>query len=208
MMSLDSLLIRFDKMLRTISGVASNSRRSPAEDATEGVLDMAERRHSASLMRVNHVGEVCAQALYEAQAGLAQNDVIKTQFQQAAHEEEDHLTWTAMRLRELGSQPSLLNPVWYAGAYLLGTIAAHAGDEQSLGFVMETERQVEKHLASHLDRLPLQDAKSRAIVEQMRIDEMEHGAAAASLGGGEMPLPMQYGMRAMAKVMTTVAYFI
>ena len=205
---LDRLIVGIDKALRVIGGVATSSRPNPAAHAADGQLDAKEQRHAAGLMRVNHVGEVCAQALYNAQARFATDQVLAAQFQVAAREEEDHLAWTAQRLAELGSQPSLLNPLWYAGAYALGTVAAHLGDGRSLGFVVETERQVEAHLNSHLDSLPLQDAKSRAIVEQMRVDEVAHGAAAQALGAVEVPLPAKVGMTAMAKVMTTAAYYI
>jgi ubiquinone biosynthesis monooxygenase Coq7 len=171
-------------------------------------LTADERRHSAGLMRVNHVGEVCAQALYEAQGKFSRSPDVRAQFSHAAREEEDHLAWTAQRLEELGSHTSMLNPLWYAGAYAVGMAAARLGDSRSLGFVAETERQVEAHLTSHLDRLPAGDQKSRAVVEQMRQDEVTHGAAARSLGAVEMPLPVQQAMRAMAKVMTSVAYYI
>jgi ubiquinone biosynthesis monooxygenase Coq7 len=157
---------------------------------------------------VNHVGEVCAQALYDAQARFAKSDAMRAQFEQAGREEEDHLAWTAQRLAELGSQPSLFNPLWYAGAYALGAAAAQLGDARSLGFVVETERQVEAHLNSHLVELPLEDAKSRAIVVQMRADEAAHGAAAKALGAVEAPLVVKAGMTAMAKVMTSTAYYI
>ena len=205
---LDHLIVGMDKALRVIAGVASASRPTPAAHADDGQLDAAEQRHSAGLMRVNHVGEVCAQALYNSQARFAKSDAMRAQFAQAGREEEDHLAWTAQRLKELGSQPSLLNPLWYAGAYAMGTVAAHLGDARSLGFVVETERQVEDHLAGHLDKLPAQDAKSRAIVEQMRSDEAAHGKAARDLGASEAPAPVKAAMSAMAKVMTTTAYYI
>jgi ubiquinone biosynthesis monooxygenase Coq7 len=205
---IDQLITGFDKALRVIGGVAASSRPNPALHTPDSELDAKERRHSAGLMRVNHVGEVCAQALYDAQARFAQSPAMRAQFQQAGREEEDHLAWTAQRLTELGSQPSVLNPLWYAGAYALGTVAARLGDARSLGFVVETERQVEAHLNRHLDTLPIRDAKSRAIVEQMRVDEMAHGAAAKSLGAARMPLPVQAGMAAMSKVMTTAAYYV
>ena len=205
---LDLLIVGVDKALRVIAGVASASRPTPAAHAANGQLDAAEQRHSAGLMRVNHVGEVCAQALYNAQARFAKSDAMRAQFAQAGREEEDHLAWTAQRLEELGSQPSLLNPLWYAGAYAMGTVAAHLGDARSLGFVVETERQVEHHLAGHLDTLPLQDAKSRAIVEQMRADEVAHGQAAKDLGALEAPAPVKAAMAVMAKVMTTTAYYV
>lgn len=205
---LDHLIVGMDKALRVIAGVASASRPTPAAHAADGQLDAAEQRHSAGLMRVNHVGEVCAQALYNSQARFAQSPEMRAQFAQAGREEEDHLAWTAQRLSELGSQPSLLNPLWYAGAYVMGSVAAHLGDARSLGFVVETERQVEAHLNSHLEMLPPQDAKSRAIVEQMRVDEAAHGAAAQALGALEAPLPVRTAMTAMAKVMTTAAYYV
>ena len=204
----DQLVIGFDKALRVVGGVASASRPTPAAHAADGQLDAAEQRHSAGLMRVNHVGEVCAQALYNSQARFAKSDAMKAQFAQAGREEEDHLAWTAQRLAELGSQPSLLNPLWYAGAYVMGSVAAQLGDARSLGFVVETERQVEEHLVGHLDKLPPQDAKSRAIVEQMRSDEAAHGQAARDMGALEAPAPVKGAMSVMAKVMTTTAYYI
>ena len=205
---LDQLIVGLDKAMRVIGGVASASRPSPALHAEDGQLDAAEQRHSAGLMRVNHVGEVCAQALYNSQARFAKSDAMRAQFAQAGREEEDHLAWTAQRLHELGSQPSLLNPLWYAGAYAMGTVAAHLGDARSLGFVVETERQVEQHLAGHLQTLPVQDAKSRAIVEQMRDDEAAHGKKAQELGALEAPAPVKAAMSAVAKVMTTTAYYL
>lgn len=205
---MDAFIGNFDKALRAVAGVATASRKNPAASMSERELTSADKRHSAGLMRVNHVGEVCAQALYDSQGRFAKNDVLKQQFSQAGREEEDHLAWTAERLQELGSRPSLLNPLWYAGAYLLGSVAARLGDAHSLGFVVETERQVEAHLASHLDKLPLQDEKSRAIVEQMRVDEIAHGAAAQAMGAADTPLPVQQAMRMMAKVMTTAAYYL
>ena len=205
---LDNLISGFDKALRVISGVATATRPNPAAHTEDVNLEPADQRRSAGLMRVNHVGEVCAQALYDAQARFAKSDSMRAQFEQAGREEEDHLAWTAARLAELGSQPSLFNPLWYAGAYALGTVAAHLGDARSLGFVVETERQVEAHLNSHLVDLPMNDAKSRAIVEQMRIDEAAHGAAASALGAIEVPGPARAAMTAMAKVMTTTAYYI
>lgn len=208
MNSLDDAIIGIDKVLRVLAGVASAARPTPAAKVMDGLLDDAERRHSAGLMRVNHVGEVCAQALYESQGRFAKNPTVKEQFVQAGRDEEDHLAWTAQRLRELGSHTSILNPLWYAGAYAVGAVAARMGDAQSLGFVVETERQVEAHLASHLNRLPAQDEKSRVIVEQMRMDEVEHGASAQALGAAEMAAPLRTAMRAMAKVMTATAYYI
>ena len=204
----DDLITGFDKALRVVGGVASSSRPNPGAHANDYELSDDERRHSAGLMRVNHVGEVCAQALYDAQARFGKSETIRAQFKKSAREEEDHLAWTAERLSELGSQPSLLNPLWYAGSYVLGSIAAKLGDPKSLGFVVETERQVEAHLNEHLEQLPPQDARSRAIVEQMRVDEIAHGASAQALGAAEMPAPVRMVMQAMSKVMTTTAYHI
>ncbi|MCS0582493.1 2-polyprenyl-3-methyl-6-methoxy-1,4-benzoquinone monooxygenase [Massilia pinisoli] len=205
---LDHLIVGFDKALRVVGGVAKAGRPNPGVSAPDCELNAQEQRHSAGLMRVNHVGEVCAQALYDAQGRRASTQAMRAQFAQSGREEEDHLAWTAERLAELGSQPSLLNPLWYAGAYALGTVASRLGDAVSLGFVVETERQVEAHLNSHLDQLPPHDAKSRAIVTQMRDDEIQHGAKAQDMGAAEMPLPVKAAMRAMAKVMTTTAYYI
>ena len=208
MFSMHSAIIEFDKALRTVAGIAGATRPSPGRSLPEATLSDAERRHSAALMRVNQVGEVCAQALYQSQSHRAQDREIARQFDAAAQEEQDHLGWTTQRLRELGSRPSLLNPVWYAASYGLGTLAGRLGDATSLGFVVETERQVEAHLASHLQHLPQQDLKSRAIVEQMRQDEAAHGQHAKALGAGELPAPLKLAMRAMAKTMTTLAYHI
>jgi ubiquinone biosynthesis monooxygenase Coq7 len=205
---LDNLIAGFDKALRVISGVATATRPNPAAHAADSKLAPADQRRSAGLMRVNHVGEVCAQALYDAQARFAKSEAMRAQFVQAGREEEDHLAWTAQRLAELGSQPSLFNPLWYAGAYALGSIAAHVGDARSLGFVVETERQVEAHLDSHLVALPVDDARSRAIVEQMRIDEAAHGAAASALGATEVAAPVRAVMTALSKVMTSTAYYL
>ena len=205
---LDKVIVDFDNALRVMTGHASASRPSPALQAPDGVLSAVEQRHSAGLMRINHVGEVCAQALYDAQGRFAQSDAIKRQFATAGREEEDHLAWTAERLRDLGSHISLLNPLWYVGSYVIGAVAARMGDEHSLGFVAETERQVEVHLSSHLGKLPLQDTKSRAIIEKMRDDEIAHGNLAKALGAEQVPLPVQKTMQIMSKVMTTLAYYI
>ena len=205
---LDRFIADADKALRVIAGVASASRPNPGLRSDDGQLSEAEQRHSAGLMRVNHVGEVCAQALYNSQGRFARTAQMRAQFAQAGREEEDHLAWTAQRLNELGSHTSVLNPLFYAGAYALGTVAAVLGDSRSLGFVVETERQVEAHLASHLDKLPPQDAKSRAIVAQMRVDEIEHGAAAQALGAAQTPAPVRAVMSVMGKVMTSTAYYL
>ncbi|HWU98866.1 MAG TPA: 2-polyprenyl-3-methyl-6-methoxy-1,4-benzoquinone monooxygenase [Oxalicibacterium sp.] len=205
---LDRLITDFDSALRTMAAVSVARRPSPAAGLAESEMDTKERRHSAGLMRVNHVGEVCAQALYQAQAKFARSDSVREKFLQAGQEEEDHLAWTAQRLQELGSHPSLLNPLWYTGSYLLGTVAAALGDARSLGFVVETERQVEAHLNLHMGSLPSKDMKSLAIVAQMSVDEAAHGAAAKDLGAQRVPPLTQKTMRAMAKVMTTTAYYI
>lgn len=205
---MDKLIIGIDKLLRLGAGVSVSSRSNPANSFQENELSDQERRHSAGLMRINHVGEICAQALYDSQAQFAKNESVKQQLRHAAKEEEDHLAWTAERLKDLGARPSLLNPLWYAGSYAIGTVAARLGDAQSLGFVVETERQVEAHLAGHMEKLPPQDLKSRAIVRQMHVDEIAHGQKAQALGAAEMPLPAKMLMRAMAKVMTATAYYL
>jgi len=205
---MDNFIIAVDKSLRVMAGIASSNRPNPSAGMEEVVLADTERSHSAALMRVNHVGEVCAQALYESQGRFSANESMKEHFRQAGREEEDHLAWTAQRLKELGSHPSLLNPLWYAGAYAIGAAAARMGDARSLGFVVETERQVEAHLTSHLQTLPVQDEKSKAIVMKMRSDEAEHGAAAHALGASELPLPIRRIMQVAAKIMTTTAYYL
>jgi ubiquinone biosynthesis monooxygenase Coq7 len=217
---LDRFITDFDKALRTITGIGAAARPNPAHDVahsykvadgaaeSEPGLSDAEQRHSAALMRVNHVGEVCAQALYDAQGRFSQREETRRQFELAAREEADHLAWTVQRVQELGSHISLLNPLWYGGAYLFGTLAARMGDARNLGFVAETERQVAAHLTRHLETLPPGDLKSRAIVEQMRSDEIEHGDAARALGAAEMPAPVRGAMRVASKVMTSVAYYI
>jgi ubiquinone biosynthesis monooxygenase Coq7 len=204
----DTFIAAFDRSLRVISGVSTAHRPNPASSLPVGSLSEQDRRQSAGLMRVNHVGEVCAQALYEAQSRFARSDATKQQFALAGQEEMDHLAWTAERLAELGARPSVLNPLWYAGSYLLGAMAAKLGDATSLGFVVETERQVEAHLDTHLQALPIDDVRSRAIVTQMRDDEVAHGAAARALGAADVPLPVRLSMQAMSTVMTTTAYYI
>jgi len=205
----DRLITLFDRSLRAMCGVASASRANPAHAIIDQVaLDDQQRRHSAALMRVNHVGEVCAQALYQSQGLFSHSAELQQQFMQAGREEEDHLAWTAERIGELGSHISILNPLWYAGAFAIGALAAKIGDATSLGFVVETEKQVEAHLDSHLESLPQNDGKSRAIVEQMRDDEIAHGAAAQALGAAELPSPVKLLMTGMAKVMTSAAYYV
>jgi len=171
-------------------------------------MSESQRVHAGRLMRVNHVGEVCAQALYAAQAASTDNEELRASFTDAAREESDHLAWTAERLRELDARPSLLNPLWYAGSFALGWIAGRSGDANSLGFVVETERQVEEHLAGHLERLPVEDARSRAIVSAMQRDEREHAERAERDGARPLPAPVARAMRGVARVMTTTAYWI
>jgi 3-demethoxyubiquinol 3-hydroxylase len=207
----DQLLASADTALRTLFAKPRASRAKP--EATQDIpLTESERQHAAGLMRVNHVGEVCAQALYSAQALTAKTDAQRAMFEHAAREETDHLAWTAERLTELDAHPSLLNPLWYAGAFGLGLIAGKLGDRASLGFVVETERQVEAHLASHLQNdakgLPENDLASRAIAHQMQLDEAAHGQAAKESGAAELPTAVKAMMGAAAKVMTTTAYRI
>jgi 3-demethoxyubiquinol 3-hydroxylase len=205
---LDTLIIGFDRALRTLSGTATPARPVPGAKLPETVLEPHERQQAAGLMRVNHTGEVCAQALYSAQALVARDPEIRARYDRAAREEEDHLAWTQTRLAEMGDRPSLLNPLWYAGSFAIGLVSGIAGDRANLGFVVETERQVEEHLTSHMDRLPQNDAKSRAIVEQMRDDEARHGAMAIEAGALPLPYPVRRAMRAAADVMRAVAYRI
>jgi ubiquinone biosynthesis monooxygenase Coq7 len=204
--ALDQLIVEFDKGLRTLSGSLRSGRALPGESLPESEMSDADRRHAAGLMRVNHSGEVCAQALYQGQALASGNAELKVSLAEAAREEEDHLAWTEHRIRELGGRTSLLAPVWYAGSLAMGFAAGKLGDDWNLGFLKETERQVEAHLAGHLDRLPESDARTRAIVEQMKSDEAGHADMAGQLGARELPLPVKLAMKLTAKVMTTVAY--
>ena len=203
---IDALITGFDRALRTLAGHAVSTRPVPGDALPEAEFTPDERRHAAGLMRVNHTGEVCAQALYAAQALVARDPQVRESFAQAAREEEEHLAWTQQRLSELDDRGSLLNPLWYAGSFAIGVAAGVAGDRVNLGFVVETERQVEEHLTGHMDRLPDQDAKSRAIVEQMRSDEARHGAAAQAAGAAALPLPVTGLMRMAANVMRAIAY--
>ena len=205
---LTSLILGFDRALRTLSSTANAARATPGAALPATVLEPWEHRHAAGLMRVNHTGEVCAQALYSAQALVARDPEIRERFQRAAREEEDHLAWTQARLVEMNDRPSLLNPLWYAGSFAIGLAAGLTGDRANLGFVVETERQVEEHLTSHMDRLPESDTKSRAIVEQMRDDEARHAAMAIDAGGVPLPYPVRRAMQAAADVMRAVAYRI
>ncbi len=205
---MDRLLTAADSALRTLFATPRPGRACPVVAADVTKLDATERRQSGALMRVNHVGEVCAQALYTAQAYATSNPELRAHFEEAAREENDHLAWTRSRLDELGARPSLLNPLWYAGAFGLGLLAGRLGDRLSLGFVVETEKQVESHLQSHLDRLPAGDHASRAIVAQMKDDEARHAAQAQGAGAQELPAPVKSLMAAAGKVMTTTAHYI
>lgn len=201
----DSLLIAADEALRTLAGVATAARPTPGREEAGG---SQQPRHSAGLMRVNHSGEICAQALYSGQALFARSDQVRAALQTAAAEERDHLAWCRTRLQELGSRPSLLDPAWYAGSFALGMASGLLGDRWSMGFLAETEAQVEHHLEGHLDELPADDRRSRAIVVQMRDDEQRHGAMGRSLGATELPYPVKLAMKATSKVMTRTAYWV
>jgi len=206
--SIDAALSAADFALRTLFARPHASRPAPPATQPPAALSEAERREAGALMRVNHVGEVCAQALYTAQAAVARDAALRERLLEAAHEETDHLAWTRQRLDELGARPSLLSPLWYAGAFGLGLVAGRLGDPWSLGFVAETERQVEAHLDRHLDRLPPGDTASRAVVAQMKVDEARHAAQAVDAGAAELPAPAKALMRMAARVMTTIAHRI
>lgn len=205
---LDTILGTADAALRTLFARPHATRAAPEPPTEPAVLSEPERREAGALMRVNHVGEVCAQALYTAQAAVARDPELRASLLAAAQEEGDHLAWTRQRLDALGAHPSLLNPLWYAGAFTLGLVAGRLGDPLSLGFVAETERQVEAHLDGHLGRLPAGDSASRAVVLQMKLDEARHAAQAWSAGAAELPAPVRGLMRLAARVMTTVAHRI
>jgi ubiquinone biosynthesis monooxygenase Coq7 len=205
---LDSVIAAADRALRAVFAPAQATRAVPGPDSPHDSLSEAERRESAALMRVNHAGELAAQALYHGQALVARSDATRALLLSAARSESDHLAWCETRLRELASRPSLLNPLWYAGSFAIGAAAALLGDRRSLGFVAETERQVEGHLDDHLGRLPPSDARSRAILETMRAEEIAHGATATAAGGEPLPAPLPTLMRYTARVMTRTAYWV
>lgn len=210
MSTVDRWLIAADNARRTLSGASMASRPCPQPAALPEVpaLDDTERRLSGALMRVNHVGEVCAQALYQAQAAATRDPALRAHFKRAARDETDHLAWTQQRLRELGARTSLLNPLWYAGAFGIGWLAGRTSDALSLGFVVETERQVEHHLQEHLTRLPAHDLASQAIVQKMKEDEADHADQAEQAGATPLPRPLRRAMRAAAKVMTGTAHYL
>ena len=208
MLNLDNLIVEFDKGLRTLFSRAHSTRAYPDAGVQEAPMDEAEKKHAAALMRVNHSGEICAQALYQGQALTARDPAVQETLQRAALEETEHLAWTARRVHELGGHLSVLNPLWYTGSLAIGAVAGLLGDKWNLGFLAETERQVGQHLQSHLDRLPPQDEKSRAIVAQMYADETGHADLANSLGAAELPQPVQLAMKLNSKVMTSTAYWV
>jgi len=204
---IDRVLIVADNALRTLSGAAVSSRSTPGGAETQPQAP-EDRRHAAGLMRVNHAGEICAQALYAGQAIVARDPDVRRVLERASAEERDHLSWCRERLDELGARPSTLDPLWYAGSFALGVASGLAGDRWSLGFLVETERQVEQHLDGHLEQLPKGDLRSRAIVEQMRTDEIGHGRAGEVLGAKTLPLPVRAAMRLASKAMTRTAYWV
>ncbi|HZX78308.1 2-polyprenyl-3-methyl-6-methoxy-1,4-benzoquinone monooxygenase [Lysobacter sp.] len=204
--TLDRFLTDTQRALDTVFGAPAAQRASPAADVAQIELDEAERRHASGLMRINHVGEVCAQALYTGQAAVARDEATRQHLLEAAQEETDHLAWCAQRLTELDSRPSLLNPLWYAGSFAIGALAGLRGDGWNLGFVVETERQVEAHIDEHLESLPAADARSRAILEVMKADEARHADNAEAAGARVLPPPVPTLMAAASKLMKAVAY--
>lgn len=204
----DQLIVEFDKALRTVFAPARSVRVRPGQDLPESHLSDGERVLAAALMRVNHCGEICAQALYQGQAIMSRNEHARRVLDKAAREETEHLAWTEQRIAELGGRKSLLNPLWYGGSLAIGMLAGVFGDRWNLGFLAETERQVEAHLSRHLDRLPAEDQRSRAIVAQMREDEVSHADTAVGLGAHELPAPVKAAMKTASRVMTTLAHRI
>jgi ubiquinone biosynthesis monooxygenase Coq7 len=206
--SVDELIVAFDKGLRTVFAPAQSLRPTPGDELSSPALAGPQRALSAALMRVNHTGEICAQALYQGQALTARNPQARAALEQAALEETEHLAWTERRIAELGGRKSLLNPAWYAGSFAIGALAGLLGDRWNLGFLAETERQVVAHLQRHLERLPAEDSRSRAIVERMKEDEARHATSAIEYGAAELPQPARFAMRLSSKVMTETAYWI
>ena len=207
-MNLDQAIIEFDRALRTVFALASTVRPVPGDDLPEADLSEEEKNRSAALMRVNHCGEICAQALYQGQALTSGNPELATTLGRAAQEETEHLAWTEKRITELGGRKSLLNPLWYGGSFVLGAIAGRLGDAWNLGFLAETERQVEAHLTDHLGRLPKSDRRSWQVLEQMKEDEIGHAETAVTLGARELPAPFKLAMKVASRVMTRTAYWI
>jgi ubiquinone biosynthesis monooxygenase Coq7 len=206
---IDQCLLQFDQALRTcVPGASNADRETPARTVDEQDMSKAEKRHAAGLMRINHTGEVCAQALYAGQASTAKLEEVREAMEHAAAEEVDHLAWCEQRLDELDSRPSILNPLWYGLSFGMGALAGLAGDKWSLGFVAETERQVCDHLEEHMNRLPEQDGKSKAVLAQMIIDERQHGETATAAGGAPLPAPFRHAMTTMSQVMKKTTYHI
>lgn len=203
---IDALIPEFDKALRALFAPAPTRRPMPGADLPEAEMNEAEKRHVAALMRVNHCGEICAQALYQGQALGSSDPAVRQELEQAAWEETEHLNWTETRIAELGGRKSIFNPLWYAGSLAIGVVAGKCGDSWSLGFLAETERQVEGHLAGHIARLPAQDRKSSEVLEQMKADEMRHAEAAIRYGARELPAPVRVAMKLSSKVMTRLSY--
>lgn len=208
MLNVDRLIVEFDKGLRTLFSQAHSARPYPDAELHDAPLDEAEKKHAAALMRVNHTGEICAQALYQGQALTARDPQVQRRLELAAQEETEHLAWTAKRVHELGGHLSVLNPLWYSGSLAMGAVAGLLGDKWNLGFLAETERQVGEHLQSHLQKLPVQDEKSRAIVQQMYVDETAHADMAVELGGAPLPQPVQFAMQLNGKLMTNTVYWV
>jgi ubiquinone biosynthesis monooxygenase Coq7 len=205
---LDLLLAEADRALRTLAAATTSARPNPAGDEPNPSLREDARKHAAGLMRVNHAGEIAAQALYQGQAFTARDPAVRDSLRQASEEEGDHLAWCEERLRELDARPSVLNPLWYAGSFAIGALAGALGDRVSLGFVAETERQVEGHLHEHLERLPREDERSRRILEQMQRDEVRHGESARAAGAAQLPAPIKRLMRLTSQIMTRTAYWV
>ena len=208
MPNLDSFIIEFDKGLRTLFAKAPTARPYPDANIEDAAMTVAEKKHAAALMRINHTGEICAQALYQGQALTAKDPAVEAKLNHAAWEETEHLAWTSHRVYELGGRLSLLNPFWYTSSLAMGALAGALGDKWNLGFLAETERQVGAHLQHHLDTLPPQDAKSRAVAQQMFTDEVGHADMAVELGAAELPLPVKVAMRGMSQVMTKTVYWV
>ena len=207
-MAVDDLICGIDKALRTLFVAASTLRSVPGAGEAEADLSLEEKASAGALMRVNHVGEICAQALYQGQVLTCRDQEIRAALEKAAVEETEHLAWTERRILELGARKSILNPLWYLGALSIGVVVGRVGDGWNLGFLAETERQVEAHLDSHLDKLPKQDVRSRSIVAQMKSDEQRHAETAVALGAKELPAPARQAMRLAARVMTRTAYYL
>ena len=205
---LDKVILEFDRALKTLAGVTAAPREMPGHDLEEASLPDTQRRHVAALMRVNHTGEICAQALYSGQALTARSEDTRQVLERAGNEEAEHLAWTASRVESLGGRLSVLNPAFYAGAFVIGAASGLLGDRWSLGFLAETEKQVEAHLDSHLESLPASDQKSRAVVEKMKEDEVRHAASATTLGAADLPAPVKRMMKMAARVMTLTTYRI